>query len=178
MHRRTIWNLRTGKVIDECIVDDIPDEILHRELKQEEDVRVELVMKDALSMYERKGADIVELFSQPRIAQVAAGRSFEGTRLTPGWSLDLTRSDPKTGKPWDLGRKDVQARVTRMVEEGKPLFIVGSPPCTAFSSMQNITIGKRCPDKVADERKVAEAHMRFCMKLYRMQVKGNRFFVH
>ena len=127
VHKRTIWNLRTGRMIDECIVEDVSDEVLHRELPQEDDIRVELVMRDALAMYERKGADVVELFPQPRIAQTAAGRGFEGTRLTPGWSLDLTRTDPKTGEAWDLGKKSVQSRVIRMIEEGNPLFVVGSP---------------------------------------------------
>ena len=52
--------------------------------------RVELIMHDALSMYQKKGADMVELYSQPRITQEAGIRKYGGTDLTAGWSLDLT----------------------------------------------------------------------------------------
>ena len=178
VHRRTIWSLRTGQVIDDCFVDDAPDAVLQRELPEKEDIRIELVMKNALAMYERHGADVVELYSQPRIAQEATAKLYGGTKLTPGWSLDLTRLDPKTGKPWDLSSEKVQSRVVRMIAEGKPLFVIGSPPCTAFSSMQNLSIGRRDPKTVAAERRAGERHMEFCLKIYSMQVKEKRFFVH
>ena len=86
--------------------------------------------------------------------------------MKPGWSLDLTRSDPKTGQAWDLSDAKVQARVKRMVMESKPLFVIGSPPCTAFSVMQNANKGKRDPKVVASEMREAEAHMRFCIEIY------------
>lgn len=120
VHRRTIWSITTGKVIDDCFVDDVPDAILYRELLEEDDIRVELVMKGALAMYERQGADVVEMFSQPRIAQEATAKRYGGTQLVPGWSLDLTRLDPKTGRAWDLSNPMVQSRVIKMVAEGRP----------------------------------------------------------
>ena len=63
LHRRIVRSLSSGKVIDDCIVDDVSDAILHRKIPAVEDVRVELVMKDALAMYSRKGSDVVELYS-------------------------------------------------------------------------------------------------------------------
>ena len=72
IHRRTIWSLSSGKVIDDCIVDDVPDRMLNWRMGEVDDIRVELVMKDALCMYNRKGADIAEVYSQPRVAQAAA----------------------------------------------------------------------------------------------------------
>ena len=178
MHRRTVWNLETGRMIDDCVVDDTPDGILHRELPEEMNIRVELVLKDAISMYQRKGADVVEVFSQPRVAQEAAMRSYSGTQLIPGWSLDLTRFDPKTGKVWDLSDKKVQSRVVKMVMEGRPLFLIGSPPCTAMSQMQNINKERRDPETVKKEIRAAEEHVRFCVTLYKLQVKNRRYFVH
>ena len=178
VHRRTIWSLRTGKVIDDCIVEDAPDHALHRELSEEEDIRVELVLKGALAMYERQGADVVELYSQPRIAQSATAKLYGGAKLTPGWSLDLTRLDPKTGKAWDLGDEKVQSRVVKMIAEGKPLFVIGSPPCTPFCSLQNLNAKKRDPRIVDAERRAGEKHIEFCLKIYGMQIKANRFFVH
>ena len=178
VHRRVVWNLATGKVVDDCIVDDTADEDLYRELPFEMDIRVELVMKDALDMYKRKGADIVEIFSPPRIAQESSLKAYTGTKLKPGWSLDLTRNDPKTGEPWDLSDKEVQSRVRKLVRECKPLFLIGSPPCTAFSSMQNANRARRDPKVVEKELKEAKEHMKFCIELYVMQLDGRRCFIH
>ena len=121
---------------------------------------------------------MVELYSQPRIAQSATAKLYGGAKLTPGWSLDLTRLDPKTGKAWDLGDEKVQSRVVKMIAEGKPLFVIGSPPCTPFCSLQNLNAKKRDPRIVDAERRAGEKHIEFCLKIYGMQIKANRFFVH
>ena len=178
VHRRTVWNLSTGRIIDDCVVDDTPDDVLYRELPEETNIRVELVLKDAISMYQRQGADVVEIFSQPRIAQEAGMRTYGGTRLVPGWSLDLTRSDPKTGKAWDLSDKVVQSRVVKMIQQGQPLFIIGSPPRTAMSVMQNLNRNRRDPEVIRREVQAAEEHVKFCIRLYKMQIESRRYFVH
>ena len=135
-------------------------------------------MRDALSMYRRVGADISEVYSLPRIAQEAAVHTVHGEKLVPGWSLDLTRVDPATGRPWDLSKPEVHARVKQMVINDKPLFLIGSPPCTAFSRLQELSRGKRDPSIVAAELRAAEVHLRFCIELYWLQLRGHRFFVH
>ncbi len=178
VHRRIVRNLNNGKVMDDCIIDDTPDEELFRELEYETDIRVELILKNALEFYQRKGADVVEIYSQPRITQEAAVRRYDGASLVPGWSLDLTRNDPRTGKAWDLSDKKVQSRVERMIKEGKPLFVIGSPPCTAMSTMQNLNKDRRDPKVVAAERREAEEHVRFCIRIYKIQMEGHRCFVH
>ena len=170
--------MATGRIIDDCVIDDTPDAILFRDLPFEMDIRVELELRGALKLYEREGADVVEVFSQPRIAQEAGTRTHGGTKLQPGWSLDLTRDDPKTGKPWDLSRPEVQSRVKKLIRQSKPLFVIGSPPCTAFSSIQSLNKGKRPKEVVERELRDAEAHMKFCIELYEMQVQAHRYFLH
>ena len=123
-------------MIGECIVDDVPDEVLHRRLVVPDNLRVEFVMKVALKMLEAKGSDVSEIFSQPRVAQEAALRDYDGVKLVPGWSLDLTREDPLTGEPWDLSKCAVRDRVRKMVRETTPFLVIGSPPCTMFPSLQ------------------------------------------
>ena len=178
VHRRTIWSLSKGKVIDDRIVDDTPDHILNRYLDEADDLRVELTMKNALDMYHRHAPDVVEVYSQPRVAVAAAEYDKDGTRLQPGFSLDLTRADPATGLAWDLSDKKVQARVVRLITSTAPLFVIGSPPCTAFSRLQALSRAKRDPAVVASELESARVHLRFCMRLYKMQVLAGRFFVH
>ena len=94
VYRRVVRSLSTGKVIDDCVVEDADDRVLRRSIAEPDDLRVELIMRDALSMYQRKGADVVELYSQLRLAQEAAIRRYGGTDVTAGWSLDLTMRDP------------------------------------------------------------------------------------
>ena len=147
IHRRIIRSLSTGKVLDDCIVDEVSDEELHRPLKQPDNIRVELIMKGALKLFNTKGPDVCEIYSQPRIAQEAG---FQGRlRMKPGWSLDLTLDDPLTGKPWDLRKSEVRSRVRALVKTTKPFMLIGSPPCTSFSSLQNLRRQGRDPVRMA-----------------------------
>lgn len=176
--KRKIWSLSTGKVIDECEVDNVGDKELEREMKEVDDIRVELTLKDAVSLYQRKGPDIIELYSQPRICQEVGGRKFDGMELTPGYSLDLTLNDPATGEPWDLGKPAVQSRVKKLIRDTKPFCVIGSPPCTAFSALQEISRAKRDPREMQRQLDEAKAHIRFCVGIYLDQIKNHRHFVH
>ena len=154
------------------------DEQLRRRLPGPDNLRVELIMCDALAMYERQGADVVELFSQPRIAQESALRRYGGTELKAGWSLDLTMRDPSTGMPWDLSCKITQRKVRKMVVESKPFMLVGSPPCTAFSQIQGLNNYRRDPEVVKKEMAAACAHIVFCFEMYEIQRRAGRYFMH
>ena len=132
-----------------------------------DDIRVELTLKNALKLFEWKGPDVVEIFSQPRLCQKSTGRSFGGTTLRPGFSLDLTMDGPATGQPWDLGKPAVQSRVIKFVRDVKPFCVVGSPPCTAFSLLQEISRAKRNPKVMAKELKDGKDHVKFCIEIYR-----------
>ena len=118
--RRKIWSLSTGKVIDDCEIDTIADNKLNREIGQVDDIRVELTFKNAMKFFERKGPDVIEIFSQPRLCQEVAGRSFGGIALKPRFSLDLTMDNPEMGQPWDSSRPAAQSRVTKLVRDVKP----------------------------------------------------------
>ena len=78
IYRRFVRSLSSGKVIDNCIVDDVSDKELRRKLPSADKVRVELTMRNALSLYLVKRADVVEVYSQPRIAQEASLRYHGG----------------------------------------------------------------------------------------------------
>ena len=67
IHRRFISSLSTGRVLDDCVVDDVPDAVLGRFMDRPDDIRVELTMKGAVELYSRAGADVSEVYSQPRI---------------------------------------------------------------------------------------------------------------
>ena len=180
MHRRIIRSLSTGKVIDDCIVDDTPDQVLNRHLKAPDDIRVELIMKDAIKSFtfNGKSVDIAEIYSQPRINQEAAVRSYKAAKLRPGWSLDLTRNDPATNLPWDLGKPEVRERVRKLVRETQPFIVIGGPPCTMFCPLQNLSKETRDEDAFQKKLEVAKKHLRFCIELYKTQIEAGRYFLH
>ena len=137
--RRVTRCLGTGRVIDDCSVDDTADHVLNRSLSTRSNIRVELTMHGSLQMYQAKGADISDINFQPRVVQEAAMREYDGLRLQLGWSLDLTVDDPRTKMPWDFSKHEVRERVWKLVRDTKPFMLVGSPPCTALSALQGLS---------------------------------------
>ena len=85
-------------MVHDCIVDDVSDYELNKKLEEADDIRVELTMKGAMKMYNRIGADVSEVYSQPRVAQAAAEYNADGLKLQLCFSLDLTGADPTTGR--------------------------------------------------------------------------------
>jgi len=178
VHIRRTWSLSKGVLIDECEVDRTADHVLNRELREPDDIRVELVLKGAQSLYMRPRPDVAEIYSNPRICQEATAQRFDGVNLKPGWSLDLSTKDPSTGRAWDLSDRKVQARVIKLIHDTKPFCIVGSPPCTPFSQLQGLNKARRDPKIVENELKMGKLHMRFCLDVYRMQVRAGRHLAH
>ena len=64
IQHRKIGSLTTGKLLDECDIDDVPDDELNRELAEKDNIRVEVTLRNALALFERKGTDVAEIFSQ------------------------------------------------------------------------------------------------------------------
>jgi hypothetical protein len=99
IQHRKVWSLTSGKLLHECDVNDVADEELNRQLSAPDNIRVELTLRNALELFERRGPDVAEILSQPRVCQEVGGRRFQDEALQPGWSLDLTMNDSKKRKP-------------------------------------------------------------------------------
>ena len=140
-------------------------------MKAADSFRSELTMKGAAELYSSAGADVSEVYSQSRIAQQAAMQ-----KLQLGWSLDLTMDDPVTGKAWNMGDPATRSRVRSLVRDTKPFMLIGSSPCTMFSSLQNMRRGARNTPQLARDLEIAKKHVRFCMQLYKMQADGGSYF--
>ena len=97
--------------------------------------------------------------------------------LRGGWSLDLNHDDPITGTKWDLSLPNVQQKVLKMIREEKPQMIIGSPPCSLFSILQNGNPNNGSKE-LLEEYEKAKENVRFCIKIYRMQMEAWRMFMH
>ena len=82
--------------------------------------------------------------------------------------MDLT-----TG--WDFTKEEDRNKAEEYIDKEKPLVLIGSPPCTAFSKLQALI-----PDSERKERQLAEGiqHMKCMCRLYRKQVEGCGLFLH
>ena len=58
------------------------------------------------------------------------------------------------------------------------MFLIGSPMCTASSTLQLMNAQARDPNVVHREYLQAVIHMRFVCELYAMQLEEGRYFLH
>ena len=84
IQHRKVWSLTTGKLLHECNIDDVPDDELNRKLPERDNIRVEVTPRNALALFERRGPDVAEILSQPRVCQEIGSRKINGDVLRPG----------------------------------------------------------------------------------------------
>ena len=72
------------------------------------------------------------------------------------------------------------AKLARSMDEtDKTTWLIGSPPCTFFSSWnQGINHRRMSAEKVEQLRKEAILHLHFVVSLYRIQLLSGRHFLH
>ena len=114
------------------------------------------------------GIDITEIFSPVRVVAMA-----EKMGLIGGLSMDL-----RTG--WDFTKAEDRERCRQYVRRARPLVLIGSPPCTMFSRLQNLNWGKseERDARMHKELKTTKEHIDFCCEMYELQMKAGRYFVH
>ena len=106
---------------------------------------------------------VTELYSPPIIVDMAHAMGFKG-----GYSLDLTNPSPD-GRAWDFSKASDRMRCWRLVKRDRPYLIIGSPPCTLFSALQNLSRGKPGYEaKYQLELSRALVHLEFCAQICKM----------
>lgn len=93
-------------------------------------------------------------------------------------ALDL-RTCKESGEPWDFSKPADRQEALHLVRTRRPSWIVGSPPCTAFSQLNgghNVPkLPKERVDKIIEERRM---HLHFVIVLYKLQLGEGRHFLH
>ena len=133
--------------------------------EQQTTVDREGVDEDAMAIgaIRETGIDIMEMFSPPRVTEYAARFG-----LRSGEAMDL-----KTG--WDFSRKEHRESAREYIENMKPNLIIGSPECTMFSSLQNLS---RWTEDKSRRWTEAKSHMEFMMEIYEKQhLEGGGFYM-
>ena len=125
-------------------------------------------MKEQLKEY---GKDvefhITEVYSPPRVNAMA-----QECGLIPGFSLDLTTVDPDDGRPWDFNCQDKADKAEELIRTKRPLLLIGSPMCAAFSQLQTMNFARMSEEEVKKIIEYGTRHLEFCCKLYRIQIEN------
>ena len=88
-------------------------------------------LRFACSLNKSDHATFMEIYGQGRIVQMANNRrdlNMQGLD-----ALDLRTNKP-SGEAWDFRKKSDRQEAENLVRERRPMWLIGSPPCTAFSS--------------------------------------------
>ena len=108
----------------------------------------------------------MEFFSPPRVAV-----ELRRYGLPAQYSFDI-----QTG--YDFTTFEDRARAMRLVGTHCPFFTMLSPPCTMYSPLQNLNLGKMDPQ--VKKKRFEEAHclLDFSMIIAQNRVADGRFFCH
>ena len=91
----------------------------------------------------RRKYTVSEVYSPPRITREIA--RTRPAHLSPGLALDLTVNDPDDGKPWDFSIPAKRIKARQLLQRTKPMLLIGSPMCTAFSTWQRLNATRANP---------------------------------
>ncbi len=126
-----------------------------------------------MGMTSLKRNDVSEIYSRPRVMAYA-----QKLGLAPGFALDLCTADPNDGTPWDFDVPARRDKVLLRVQTEQPKLLIGSPMCTAFSLLQDLSKGK---GNIEEKKRLlarATKHVHFCITLYWERFQNGRYFLH
>ena len=129
------------------------------------------------SITRKQPTTFMEIYGRGGLSDLAE-KQRRNLNLSGLAALDLRTQKPN-GEPWNFNKKSDHKEALRLYEELKPDWVVGSPPCTDFSSW-NIGINHKRMDPAEVERRLAEArcHLRFVVMLYKKQLARGKHFLH
>ena len=116
-------------------------------------------------------AAVAELYSPPRVTQALP----VGAGLVAGSTFDLHAD--VAGARWDFEKPQDRKRAWQRIRTVDPFLIIGSLPCTMFSTLQNLN-AKKGEVEWEKRRRAAEVLLVFAAAVYKLQVLAGRHFLH
>ena len=115
--------------------------------------------------------DVVDIFSPERV-----GKACVSFGLEQGMAMDI-----KSGFDFDLAVD--RARCWETIKRDKPLLVIGSPPCTLFSRLQELNKFMYKDSavwmaKFQERMQQAKRYVKVCVDIYLYQREQGRYFLH
>ena len=116
-------------------------------------------------------ADVAEIHSPTTVVKEAVSM---GTRL--GFLLGSPAS--KTGGGiCDFGMGSCRREALKCIIEARPLCVVGLPPCTPWSTLQNLGAGTEAARRrIERDKERGRIYFDFCAMVYNLQRRHGRYF--
>ena len=126
--------------------------------------------------HERDNPNVGGVYGRGNIVTAANGphKSLDVEGLS---ALDLATTK-SNGEHWDFSRRSHRDAARRMVADLEPTWLIGSPPCTTFSSWQYVNYALLPPEEVERKKNAGLVHLKYVAQLYKEQVKGGRHLLH
>ena len=125
----------------------------------------------------RKQSTFVELYGQGSVCKEAE-KSAPSLNLKGLNAFDLRTRKPD-GTPWNFRKRGDRMLAREYIDEHKPDWIIGSPPCTSYCEWnRHLNYNKMDPAEV--EKKIAKGmkHLSFCIAIDREQLRRGKHFLH
>ena len=113
---------------------------------------------------EKRSPTFVEVYGRGSIVQEAA-RSRRDLGVAGRGAFDLRTAEPN-GEAWDFSRRADRALASDYLLMEKPMWVIGSPPCTPRCSLnQNLDYPEMDPARVQQLMAGARTHLEFVCRL-------------
>ena len=133
-----------------------------------------ILRDENINLHDAKKEDnisVAEVYSPPRMTKAA-----EKLNMKPEFALDLSTID-EDGNPWDFSSPKIREKALRLVDSTAPKLLILSPPCTMFSTMQNLNFHKMNEKQFKARMEDAIMHFAFAVLLCIRQAKARRLFL-
>ena len=129
------------------------------------------------AMMDKKPTRFIEMYGRGSINH-CANDSRRDLGLKGVGALDLRTNKPD-GSPWNFSLRADRRLAREFIEAEDPDWIIGSPPCTAFSNWNHgMNYRKMKPERVKQMLDEGRVHLNFMASLYRRQINRGKYFLH
>ena len=124
----------------------------------------------------RSSPTLIELYGRGKIKDMANG-SHRNLNIVGVDALDLRTRKP-SGDAWDFSKKQDRLEALALIRERRPTWVIGSPPCTAFSIIMGLTYKKMTPARAKQLLELGKLHLHVVIKIYEFQLAAGRNCLH
>ena len=113
---------------------------------------------------------VAEVFNPARFRRHCGAFGLQG-----GVAVDVTLTDPVSGRPWDMNQKFMRQRCMEEILAQEPWFVILSPRCIAFTQLMSPNKSRMDPVKFRVLMKEGLAHIAFSLEQCSRFVAGVTF---